>query len=315
MVDDLLDVSRVMRGKIELRRERVELATVVARAVETVQPLVDAQGHALEVHLPPESLPLDADAVRLAQVIGNLLTNAAKYTEPGGRIWLTVAGDGDAAVLRVRDTGIGVAPSMLPRIFELFVQADHASTKAQGGLGIGLTLVKNLVEMHNGTVEARSDGLGKGSEFVVRLPLAAREPEQAPDKGAGVQRPAPSSSGLRVLVVDDNHDAADSLHELLRLQGHEVRVAYSGLASLEMTKAYTPDVVFLDIGMPGMDGYEVARRLRQTPGLEKTVLAALTGWGQQEDRRRTAEAGFDHHLVKPPEPASMVRILAGLKRN
>jgi PAS domain S-box-containing protein len=314
MVDDLLDVSRVMRGKIELRREHVELATVVARAVETVQPLVDAQGHELNVRLSPESLPLEADAVRLAQVIGNLLTNAAKYTEPGGRIWLTAARDGDTAVLRVRDTGIGITPPMLPRIFELFVQADHASTKAQGGLGIGLTLVKNLVEMHNGTVEARSEGLGKGSEFVVRLPLAVQEPDEATDESADVHTEAPHSSGLRVLVVDDNHDAADSLTELLRLQGHEVRVAYSGSASLEMTKAYTPDVVFLDIGMPAMDGYDVARRLRQTPGLEKTVLAALTGWGQQEDRRRTAEAGFDHHLVKPPEPASVERILAGLKR-
>ena len=315
LVDDLLDVSRVMRGKIELRRERVELATVVARAVETVQPLVDAQGHQLSVRLPPESLPLDADPVRLAQVVGNLLTNAAKYTEPDGRIWLTAERDGDVAVLRVRDTGIGIAPDMLPRIFELFVQVDHASTKAQGGLGIGLTLVKNLVEMHGGTVEARSDGLGKGSEFVVRLPLAAQELDQ--DRGrrggrAGHQPPPPS--GHRLLVVDDNQDAADSLAMLLRLQGHEVRVAYSGLAALEMTKTYTPDVVFLDIGMPGMDGYEVARRLRQQPGLEKVVLAALTGWGQQEDRRRTAEAGFDHHLVKPPEPDAVEGILAGLKR-
>jgi PAS domain S-box-containing protein len=314
MVDDLLDVSRVMRGKIDLRRERVELATVVARAVETVQPLVDAQGHELTVRLPPESLPLDADPVRLAQVIGNLLTNAAKYTEPGGRIWLIGGSDGDTAVLRVRDNGMGITPLMLPRIFELFVQADHAAAAAQGGLGIGLTLVKNLVEMHNGTVEARSEGRGRGSEFVVRLPLAARETDEAPSANAGVQAPAPASSGLRLLVVDDNHDAADSLVMLLRLKGHEVRVAYSGMAVLEMTKTYTPDVVFLDIGMPRMDGYEVARRLRQTPGLEKTVLAALTGWGQQEDRRRTAEAGFDHHLVKPPEPAAVDGFLAGLKR-
>ena len=180
LVDDLLDVSRVMRGKIELRRERVELATVVARAVETVQPLMDAQGHQLSVRLPPESLLLDADPVRLAQVVGNLLTNAAKYTEPNGRIWLTAERDGDEAVLRVRDNGIGIAPDMLPRIFELFVQVDHASTKAQGGLGIGLTLVKNLVEMHNGTVEAHSEGLGKGSEFVVRLPISARKITQEP---------------------------------------------------------------------------------------------------------------------------------------
>src|SRR5581483_5397086 len=297
LVDDLLDVSRVMRGKIELRRERVELATVVARAVETVQPLVDAQGHDLSVRISSQSLLLDADPVRLAQVVGNLLTNAAKYTEPGGRIWLTAERDGDMAALRVRDNGIGIAPYMLPRIFELFVQVDHASTKAQGGLGIGLTLVKNLVEMHNGIVQARSEGLGKGCEFVVRLPLVAQALGQDHGSEAGTQADQlPPRSGKRLLVVDDNKDAADSLAMLLRLQGHEVRVAYSGMAALEMTKTYTPDVVFLDIGMPGMDGYEVARRLRQTPGLGNVMLAALTGWGQKEDRRRTAEAGFDHHL-------------------
>jgi CheY-like chemotaxis protein/two-component sensor histidine kinase len=315
LVDDLLDVSRVMRGKIELRRERVELAAVVARAVETVQPLVDAQGHQLSVRLPADSLPVDADPVRLAQVIGNLLTNAAKYTEPHGRIWLTAERDGDTAELRVRDTGIGIAPPMLPRVFELFVQADHASTKAQGGLGIGLTLAKNLVEMHNGTVEARSEGLGRGSEFVVRLPASAQvvDSDQGGETGQQTHQ-SPAPSGHRLLVVDDNQDAADSLAMLLRLQGHEVRVAFSGVAALEMTKTYTPDVVFLDIGMPGMDGYEVARRLRQQPALAKTVLAALTGWGQKEDRRRTAEAGFDHHLVKPPEPQALENVLGELRR-
>jgi CheY-like chemotaxis protein len=204
---------------------------------------------------------------------------------------------------------------MLPHVFELFVQADHATTKAQGGLGIGLTLVKNLVEMHNGAVEARSAGLGRGSEFVVRLPLSAQRPDQerGEDLGEQVLQP-PSSSGNRLLVVDDNHDAADSLAMLLRLQGHEVRVAHSGPAALEMSKTFTPDLIFLDIGMPGMDGYEVARRMRQQPGLEKVVLAALTGWGQQEDRRRTAEAGFDHHLVKPPEPKAVEELLGTIKR-
>jgi PAS domain S-box-containing protein len=315
LVDDLLDVSRVMRGKIELRRERVELATVVARAVETVQPLVDTQGHELSVRISPESLLIDGDPVRLAQVVGNLLTNAAKYTEPGGRIGLTAERDGDVAVLRVRDNGIGIAPQMLPRIFELFVQVDHASTKAQGGLGIGLTLVKNLVEMHNGFVQARSEGLGQGSEFVVRLPLSVVrvEQERGREIEEQVQQP-PSPSGYRLMVVDDNQDAADSLAMLLKLQGHEVRVAYSGMAALEMTKTYTPDVAFMDIGMPGMDGYEVARRMRQQPGLENIVLAALTGWGQKEDRRRTAEAGFNHHLVKPPEPKAVESVLAGLPK-
>jgi PAS domain S-box-containing protein len=312
LVDDLLDVSRVMRGKIELRKERIELATVVARAVETVQPLVDAQGHQLSVRMASDSLLLEGDPVRLAQVVGNLLTNAAKYTERNGRIWLTAERDGEMAVLRVRDNGIGIAPHMLPRIFELFVQVDHASTKAQGGLGIGLTLVKNLVEMHNGIVQARSEGLGQGCEFVVHLPLVAQAMDQDNGPEAGAQADQlPPRSGKRLLVVDDNKDAADSLAMLLRLQRHEVRVAYSGMAALEMTKTYTPDVVFLDIGMPGMDGYEAGRRIREQPGLGKIVLAALTGWGQQEDRRRTAEAGFDHHLVKPPEPHILEWLLAG----
>ena len=294
LVDDLLDVSRVMRGKIELRRERVELATVVARAVETVQPLVDAQGHELSVRLPPESLPLDADPVRLAQVVGNLLTNAAKYTEPGGRIWLTAERDGDEAVLRVRDNGIGIAPDMLPRIFELFVQVDHASTKAQGGLGIGLTLVKNLVEMHNGTVEARSDGLGKGSEFVVRLPLSARTARarlEARRRDSQAQPPPPS--GHRLLVVDDNQDAANSLAMLLRLQGHEVRVAYSGLAALEMTKAY-----YAGRGVPGHRDAGHGRLRGRPPD----AAAARPGEGRAGGADRLGPAGGP-----PPHGGSRVR--------
>jgi PAS domain S-box-containing protein len=301
LVDDLLDVSRVMRGKIELRKERVELSTVVARAVETVQPLLEGQGHELTVDLPAESLALDADLMRLAQVVGNLLTNAAKYTEPGGTIRVAARRDGGAAVLSVRDTGIGIAPDMLPRIFDLFVQVDHAATRSQGGLGIGLTLVKNLVEMHKGSVEAYSAGLGAGSEFVVRLPLAAQE----------VVEPT-NGEGRKLLVVDDNQDAAESLATLLRLLGYEVVVAHDGFSALEVVKTFLPEIVFLDIGMPGMDGYEVARRLRGAPGLETVRLAALTGWGQQADRRRTAEAGFDHHLVKPLEPEGLERVLAEL---
>ena len=315
LVDDLLDVSRVMRGKIELRKEPLELATVVARAVETAQPLIEVQGHQLDLSLPSESLLLDADPVRLVQVIGNLLTNAAKYTEANGHIGLTARREGDQAVVRVWDDGIGIAPDMLPQVFELFVQVDHASTKSQGGLGIGLTLVKNLVEMHNGTVEARSDGLGKGSEFVFRLPLMVPERQPQKKENGELQQEPARSSGHRLLVVDDNQDAAISLAMLLRLQGHEVQVAHSGPAALEMSKTYTPDVVFLDIGMPGMDGYEVARRLRQQPGMENVVLAALTGWGQQEDRRRTADAGFNHHLVKPPESKAVESVLAQLKRS
>jgi CheY-like chemotaxis protein len=248
-------------------------------------------------------------------VVGNLLTNAAKYTEPSGRIWLSAERSNDIAVLRVRDTGIGIAPDMLHRIFEVFVQVDHATTKAQGGLGIGLTLVKNLVEMHNGQVEVRSEGLGKGSEFILRLPISTAQTEQGRLYESEAKAANPLPSGYRLLVVDDNRDAANSLSMLLRLQGHDVRSAYSGEAALEIATAFTPDVVFLDIGMPGMDGYEVARRLRQIPGLGATVLAALTGWGQQEDRRRTNEAGFNHHLTKPPEPKDVQAVLDGLRNH
>jgi PAS domain S-box-containing protein len=310
LVDDLLDVSRVMKGKIELRKEKVEVANVVARAVETAQPLIAVQGHTLDLSLPQESLLLDADPVRLAQVVGNLLTNAAKYTETNGHIWLTASREGDHAALRVRDSGIGIAPALLPHIFELFVQADHRSTMAQGGLGVGLTLARNLVHLHGGTIEARSAGLGKGSEFVVRLPLLAAQPErlrEQPEIDALLERPP---SGRRVLVVDDNSDAAMSLATLLRIQGHDVEVAHDGASALALAKTFQPHVVFLDIGMPGMDGYEVARRLRGQPGMETTVLAALTGWGQKEDRRRTSEAGFDHHLVKPLEVAALERVLS-----
>lgn len=308
LVDDLLDVSRVMRGKIELRREPVEIGAVVARAVEMIQPLVENRHHVLEISVPDESLLIDGDPVRLAQIVANLLANAAKYTEPSGYIWLSAERSGDEVVLRVRDNGIGISPEMLPRVFDLFVQADHATTKAQGGLGIGLTLVKNLVQLHGGTVVARSLGFGKGSEFVVRLPLMVTEQAKVASNWEPQQEPA-SQSGLRLLVVDDNHDAAMSLAMLLRLQGHGVRVAHNGPAALEIASNFMPDVVFLDIGMPEMDGYEVARRMRRQLGLENVVLAAVTGWGQFEDRLRTSRAGFDHHVVKPPDPKEIANIL------
>jgi PAS domain S-box-containing protein len=313
LVDDLMDVSRVMRGKIELRREAVELASIVARAVETAQPLIESQGHRLVISVPHESLLLDADPIRLSQVVGNLLTNAAKYTEANGRIWLDAEQTGGQVVLKVRDTGIGIAPDLVPRIFDVFMQVDYAATRSQGGLGIGLTLVKNLVELHGGTVEAHSAGLGQGSEFVIRLPLLVGRPPVHPEAEKRGQSQDPArASGHRLLVVDDNQDAAVSLAMLLRLQGHEVQVVHDGAAALELAKAYRPAMVFLDIGMPGMDGCEVARRLRQQPGLENVVLAALTGWGQQEDRRRTAEAGFNHHLVKPPDPKAIEGVLSSL---
>lgn len=307
LVDDLLDVSRIMRNKIELRPERVELALILARAVETAEPLIAGRNHELSIDLPEESLPLFADPVRLAQVFGNLLTNAAKYTETGGRIGVTAQRDGDYVLVQVRDTGIGIAPEILPRVFDLFVQADHGFARSQGGLGIGLTIVKNIVLMHDGTVDVVSPGQGRGSEFTVRLPLAKRE---AVDASPPPSEPEPPRARRRkLLVVDDNRDAAMTLAMLLRMQGHDVQIAHDGLTALELAGKLLPELIFLDLGMPRMDGYEVARRMRQQPEFEHVVLAALTGWGQKEDRLRSAEAGFDYHLVKPVEMKDIERVL------
>ena len=308
LVDDLLDVSRIMRGKVELRKERLELTAVVARAVETARPLIDAQGHELSVNLPAEPVWLEADAVRLAQVLANLLNNAAKYTPESGHIRLSAETEGrDKIILRVRDTGIGIRAEMLAHVFDLFTQADSSLGRARGGLGIGLTLVKALVELHGGSVQAFSKGSGQGSEFVVRLPLS----DGAEVRHAAVETPAAAPSpSRRVLLLDDNVDAANSLALMLRLQGHEVLVAHDGPTALEAVKEFTPDIAVLDLGMPGMDGYEVARRLRREPGLEKLLLVALTGWGQEEFRRRSREAGFDFHLVKPAEPRELRELLA-----
>jgi signal transduction histidine kinase/integral membrane sensor domain MASE1/ActR/RegA family two-component response regulator len=309
LVDDLLDISRIMRGKIELRRAPVELANVVARAVETAQPVIDAGAHELTIALPPEPLWLNGDVVRLAQVVSNLLNNAAKYTEKGGKIWLTCARDKDEAVVRVRDTGIGIAPEMMSRIFDLFVQARRAHDRAQGGMGIGLTLVRSLVEMHGGSAEAHSDGPGKGSEFVVKFPILNKSGKDD-DQAESVEASPAQQPRRRVLVVDDNVDVAESLAILLRLQGHDVRVAYDAHSALEQATTHPPDLAFLDLGMPEMDGCELARRFRASPVLEDVVLVALTGWGQEEDRRRTKQAGFDHHLVKPVEAGALTLLLA-----
>ena len=297
LVDDLMEVSRISRGKVELRLEPVELAEVFRSAIETSQPLIQAGHHALSVDLPATSVILHGDAVRLAQVISNLLNNAAKYTESRGEIHLTARLEGQQVVISVRDNGIGIEPEKLSCIFELFTQIDRGLEKAQGGLGIGLSLVHSLVEMHGGSVQALSDGPGQGSEFIVRLPVAS-------DNVTATARPAHcNSSNLmvqhRILVVDDNLDAANSLGMLLKCMGADVAVADSGEACLEVVPSYRPSIMLLDIGMPGMDGYEVARRTRQLPEASDTVLVALTGWGQAEDRRKTKEAGFDHHLVKP----------------
>jgi PAS domain S-box-containing protein len=307
LVDDLLDVSRIMRGKIELRREPLELAAVVARAVETSQPRLDAEGHRLTVMVAPESVRLYGDLVRLAQVVSNLLDNAAKYTERGGHIWLTAVREGNDAVVRVRDTGIGITPASLPRLFDMFYQAERRTRKSQGGLGIGLSLVRGLAELHGGTAQAHSDGLGAGSEFVVRLPLLDQPAAETPPPVA--EQPAAPLPPRRVLVVDDNVDAADSLAMLLRLEGQQVMAAYDGPTALAQAEATPPAIAFIDLGMPKMDGFELARAFQSLPALRGVMLVALTGWGQPEDRQRTAEAGFHHHLVKPLDMQTLRRFL------
>jgi CheY-like chemotaxis protein len=307
LVDDLLDVSRVMRGRIDLRRERTQLSSVFARAVETARPSIDNEGHTLSVALPEQPVWLEADVVRLAQVIANLLSNAAKYTERGGQIWLSACPAGSRVEITVRDNGIGIAPEMLPRLFDMFVQVAPSASRSQGGLGIGLTLVKNLVELHGGSVEAKSAGLGEGSEFVVRLPVIV-EPERGNgDTSADAEGPP---AARRILVVDDNVDAADSLAVLLRLQGHNVRVAHGGQDALDAVASDPPELVLLDIGMPGMNGYEVARRLRSHYSADELILVALTGWGQEQDRQRSRDAGFDFHLTKPVEFKALEIVLA-----
>lgn len=310
LVDDLLDVSRISRGKIELRRGRVELASAVNHAVEAARPLVQFGEHDLTVTLPSEPIFLDADPIRLAQVIGNLLNNACKFTDKGGHIWLTVERDNDQAVIRVRDSGIGISPDQFSKVFDMFTQIDTSLERSVGGLGIGLTLVKNLVGMHGGTVEVKSGGVGQGSEFVVRLPIMAEATT------ALSSEPATSESkvvtGRRILVVDDNRDSAQSMGMLLKLTGNETRTAFDGLEALGAAADFKPEVVLLDIGLPKLNGYEVCRRIREQPWGKKIVLIALTGWGQEEDRQRSNDAGFDGHLVKPLDRTALLNLLAKL---
>ncbi len=307
LVDDLLDVSRIVRGQITLERNTVELAEVVRNALETARPLVRERRHELTVILPEQPVYLDADLTRLSQVLANLLINAAKYTPEGGRIWLDVQQGQKHLALRVRDTGMGIAPGLLPHVFELFTQGARTLDRAQGGLGIGLTLVKRIVEMHGGIVEARSAGPGCGSEFLVRLPFTERPPE--PEDERAVIGSMRREGNVRVLVVDDNVDAAESIAMLLRLEGHDVRSVHGAQAALEAAVVFRPHVVLLDIGLPGMDGYEVARRLRSQPAVQSMRLVAVTGYGQQSDRDRAREAGFDQHLVKPVEPEALQAVL------
>jgi PAS domain S-box-containing protein len=313
LIDDLLDLSRITRGKIQLRKEPVALADVVQSAVESSRPAIDAAGHQLTVSLPAEPIVLDADATRLSQVLLNLLNNAAKYTEPGGRIWVEAGPERDELVIAVRDTGVGIPAEVLPNIFEMFAQADRSLERSQGGLGIGLSLVRGLVRLHGGTVAARSAGPGKGSEFSIRLPLrrtAPAPPAEAPARPARADAPRTKGPARRVLVVDDNVDGALSLEKLLNLLGHSVAVTHDGYAALEAAERFRPEVVLLDIGMPGMDGYEVARRLRKLPGMRSVLLVAMTGWGKDSDRRKAMEAGFNAHLVKPVELQDVEVLLA-----
>ena len=314
LVDDLLDVSRVSRGKLELRRRPVLLHEVLVAAIETSRPAIDAQRHRLDLVQPPEDVWLDGDLTRLAQVFANLLNNSAKYMEPGGTITVAATASPTEVVVAVSDTGIGIAPEMLPHVFDLFVQADRSLERAQGGLGIGLTLVRRLVELHNGSVSVSSEGAGKGSQFVVRLPRAIASAEEAPGMRATAAKAPGSVPARRILVVDDNKDAVESLALLLVIGGQIVATARDGLEALTQFREFDPEVVVLDIGLPGLNGYEVARRIRSVESGSRAVLVALTGWGQDEDRRRTIEAGFDYHLVKPVDFDALSALLASLPR-
>lgn len=310
LIDDLLDLSRVSRGNLELKKERVELSAVVRNAVETSRPLIEQMGHDLSLAVPPDPIYVDGDMTRLAQVVSNLLNNAAKYTERGGRIRLSAERQGSDAVVTVEDNGVGIPARMLREVFEMFTQVDRSSERSQGGLRIGLSLVQRLVELHGGSVDARSDGDGRGSAFVVRLPVVLslagdrREEDEA--------EPVRPQSRRRILVVDDNKDAATSLVLLLRIMGNETETAHDGLEALAVAASFRPDVMLLDIGMPKLNGYEVCRRIRQQAWGKGMVLFALTGWGQEGDQRRSRAAGFDAHLVKPVDPSALEELLTGL---
>jgi PAS domain S-box-containing protein len=313
LIDDLLDVSRISRNKMELRRSRVLLTDVVSSAVEIARPAIQAAGHELTVSLPPEPVHLDADLTRLAQVFGNLLNNSAKYTEPGGHIWLTATQERGQVSVAVRDTGIGIPASALPTLFDMFSQVDRSMERSAGGLGIGLALVKGLVEMHGGTVEAASPGPGQGSTFTVRLPvLAADRAEPSPGTPA---EEGPDSPGAkrRILVVDDNHDSAASMAVMLQLMGNEVRTAHDGLEAVEAAERFRPQVVLMDVGMPRLNGYEATRRIRERPWGRDMAIITLTGYGQDVDRARSKEAGCDGHLVKPVNLADLEKLLLELQ--
>jgi PAS domain S-box-containing protein len=316
LVDDLLDVSRITRGKIRLQNEPLNLTTIINRAVETSRPLIDARRQSLTITLPSKPLFVEGDLTRLVQVVGNLLNNAAKYTEEGGHIQIEAAREDDEAAIRVRDNGIGLPADLIPHVFDLFTQADRSLDRSQGGLGIGLTLVRTLVEMHGGKVEAKSEGVGRGSEFIIRLPAAQATEFGMMVEAESVARDSPlHTPHLRVLLVEDNIDSAEMMAFILRREGHEVRITHDGPAALEAIGAFRPQVVICDIGLPGMNGYEVAARLGEQPLFEQTTLIALTGYGQEDVRLRAEEAGFDYYLVKPVEPDAIVALLDSLRED
>lgn len=313
LVDDLLDVSRISQGKVKLQKERLELAGIVNRAIETSRPAIDDRGHQLTVSLPARTVLLEADPTRLSQIISNLLTNAAKYTLEGGSIALSAERDGVDIVIRIRDTGMGIPAELLPHVFELFTQGNRSLARSEGGLGIGLTLVRRLVQLHGGSVEAFSDGPGQGSEFVVRLPALVDEELQTAQQAVR-NNGANGHASRSILLVEDNRDGAESLARSLKMMGHQVRIAYTGLEAIELAESLSPHVVLLDIGLPGLSGYEVVQRLKGLPGYESTVLVAMTGYGREEDKQCSRAAGFHHHLVKPIDLQIVRGLLDSLER-
>ena len=311
LVDDLLDVSRVTTGKINLKREELDLREIIQSAMESCRPLMDSLGHQLVTALHDTALPLSADRTRISQVLTNLLNNAAKYTPAGGQISLTAERSGDHAVVRIRDSGIGIPAEMLGRVFDMFTQVGSTLDRSQGGLGIGLTLVRRLVEMHRGTVEAESEGPGQGSTFIVRLPISKKQKASNQVDG-NLDLASSVVKRRRILVVDDNRDAATTTAMMLKLCGADPKTAHDGLEAVELAASFQPDVILMDIGMPALNGYQAARRIRDQPWSEKTKIIALTGWGQESDRAQSKEAGCDGHLVKPVEIAQLVKILTDL---
>lgn len=309
LIDDLLDVSRISTGKLELRKERVLLRDAIHSAVDTARHVIEAAGHHLHLELPEQPIYLDADPMRLAQVFANLLNNAAKYTDRGGRIWLRASRHDGVLHVSVRDTGMGIPPEALSSVFEMFTQLDPSLSKSQGGLGIGLMLVKQLLDLHGGSIEARSDGVGKGAEFIVRMPVAPA-PGAAPSPANDEEQIEEAPACCRVLIADDNRDAAESMSMLLQMMGHEVRTAYDGIHALKVAEEFRPHLVLLDIGMPLMNGYETARRIREQPWGQKMRLVAITGWGQEADKRQAVQAGFDRHFTKPVHPSEVIKLIA-----